>query len=548
MVSFSVSSDKKFICACVRRINERWKATTLVYDMDSQKSYPKPPRTLVHEDGSQRQEFSFVKACFSDDSKYVACFSNRVHVGVIIYDWRVERVVSIIRTKNVVSTVSFNPTNSTRLYVAGTCGMIQFWHFTSKSAYSASITGMTRTDVTYTAHTWIEPDAIVTGTSKGNLHLIVGCDAKAHHHAFGINAGYRSTHVTAPVNYIISKGNMILAASTEGCVCVSRYTKVEGRGGSISIKLEAFFTLQDVDIISGITWADRNLESTLFVVTATTSSRLFQLPQTDSLRPVTGHETTDPAVTASMSQCSMLRYRDGVNDQDDVEHADITGSPGTSPNKPSHDNRVSFNRSASSGAEMSTNEQRMTCRWPYLMCQRVLSCYHGGEVKALSTTPRCSLLASLSAKDMCVNLWDYNRVGDSCALIEDFSQKQSELPNSIDMHPSGFTLAAGSDDYVTEYAITDAKLEVLKRIPIKVAIMNINGEPVMNTSPVSIVKYSNGGHLLGVVTGRICQVFEVYRYNYHNEKNGKLASMCNSSLLLSIPHLPCICTAKQTIV
>jgi WD40 repeat protein len=524
-VAVNVSSDKKFICVCVRRASERWKATVLVYDMESQRTYPKAPRYLTHEDGGQHQEYAFTNAQFSEDSKYVACYGNRVHVGVIIYDWRVERIVSTIQTKNVVSTVSFNPTNSTRLCVGGACGMFQFWHFTSKSVYSAPITGFNRTDVTYTTHTWMEPDAVVTGTDRGTLHLVVGCEAKSFHHAFGINAGSRASGVIVPVNFIISKGSTIVAASADGCVCVSRYTRLEGRGGITSIKLEAFFTLQDMDTLTGITWADRNVESTSFAATSANCMNMFQLPLVDiySRGPtstgdgVPASPAEHSSVVANMSRCSLLKYRDGVRDvEDDV----IMEDPDAPRPASKLDNRVSFHRATSSGAERSVTSLRIRARWPFLMAQRVITCFHSDEIKSLCSNPRSSMFASLSTKDSTVRIWDYNRVNESNIISEDFSQRQNELPNFLDMHPSGLSLAAGSDDYVTEYAITDCKLEVLKRIPVKVAITSPNGEPVMNTSPVSIVKFSNGGHLLAVVTGRLAQIFEVYNYSYNTEKNG----------------------------
>lgn len=501
--------------------------------MDAQRSYPKPPRCLQYEDGGQQQEFSFSSAKFSEDSKYVACFSSRIHVGVIIYDWRVERIVSTIHTKNVIASVSFNPTNSTRLCVGGACGMFQFWHFTSKSVYSAPITGFNRSDVTYTAHTWMDPDAVVTGTDRGTLHLVVGCEAKSFFNAFGISAGYKSTHVAAPVSYIISKGNTIVAASSEGCVSVCKYSRQEGRGGSITIKLESFFTLQDMPNLTGITWADRNLDSMILTATSSTVAQVFQLPLMDvyhqQMRDAAALEGQDFAapsspssVTPGMNSCSMLKYRVGAQDEDDVGGG--TGGEGHQSGNAS-DARVSFRRATSSGAERSTQSMRLMARWPYLLCQRVLANFHSGDVKTLVTTPRASVISSLSSKDNCVMLWDYNRVNESNMIVEDFSQRLNEMPNSIDMHPSGFTMATGSEDYVVEYAVTDCKLEVLKRIPVKVAIESANGEPVMNTSPVSIVKFSNGGSLLAVVTGRIAQIFEVYNYSYHSEKNGMRAML-----------------------
>jgi hypothetical protein len=84
----------------------------------------------------------------------------------------------------------------------------------------------------------------------------------------------------------------------------------------------------------------------------------------------------------------------------------------------------------------------------------------------------------------------------------------------------GHFIFCGTEDYAVEYAITNSKLEMCRKIPTKVAVESTSGEPFVNTLPVSLVRYSNGGHLVAVVTGRLIQVFHLYNLEYLGERAG----------------------------
>jgi WD40 repeat protein len=73
-----------------------------------------------------------------------------------------------------------------------------------------------------------------------------------------------------------------------------------------------------------------------------------------------------------------------------------------------------------------------------------------------------------------------------------------------------------------------------------VAIKGPGGEAFVNTSPVSKVKYSQSGHLLAVITGRLGQVFNMYDLCYPSGdilggKNDPSNSHSNNSLLAGSP-------------
>ena len=51
-----------------------------------------------------------------------------------------------------------------------------------------------------------------------------------------------------------------------------------------------------------------------------------------------------------------------------------------------------------------------------------------------------------------------------------FAQNRGEMPLALDIHPSGFFVATGTEDFATEHAVTNSKLEALRRIPMKMAL------------------------------------------------------------------------------
>ena len=156
-----------------------------------------------------------------------------------------------------------------------------------------------------------------------------------------------------------------------------------------------------------------------------------------------------------------------------------------------------------------------------LPCKRVVMTYHCGKIHSLSLASRMTMFATASVDDETVRLWNYNDTSGPGLLIEGFADKSEELPGTIAVHPSGRFLAFGCDDSIREYAVTEGKYECMRRLPTKVAVTTPAGEPFMNTSSVNLVKYSNGGHLLAVVTGRLVQIFQLYVLDFSNSADDK---------------------------
>jgi WD40 repeat protein len=537
---------------------------------------------LQYEDSSS--DLYFLGTKFSHDSRYLACFTPRHYVGVIIFDWKINKIVSTIQVKSLISAVSFNPINNTRLCVTGACGLFQFWHFTSKSTYSAPINGLTnRTDLlSFNCHEWLETDVIIGGTDKGQLYLIIGCETKQSLHIFGLQT--ENTLVSSsPINGILVKDSLILAYSSEGYVALIRWMKSDGRHGNPAphLKLECYFVLKEMSYICGVTWCERRIDSMMIAVSGMDSTLVYQLPITTEPSSQNAANGTNLAGNILIFTPHLLKrneislneddnFLDHDEDEDEMgqqqqrQHG-VSPYPTTRFVTPPHSSRSTGPRQHGTGgagaggggvgvpalpralssdrhkyivrqsSDTSNATKRIRNRWPYLTATRLISSHHSGMITTLATNPRSSLLLSSSPKDLTVKIWDYNRVGGDGALVvsEDYSQRQNEFPNTIDMHPSGFFFVAGTDEHVVEYAITDSKYEVLRKIPIKTAILSPTGEPIMNSNPVSIVKYSTGGHLIAVATGRLIQIFEVYNLNYNTEKAGDPPP---SPFRLSTPH------------
>ena len=146
--------------------------------------------------------------------------------------------------------------------------------------------------------------------------------------------------------------------------------------------------------------------------------------------------------------------------------------------------------------------------------------FHHGAVRQLATSCRNALVVTCSQADSSVRLWDYSRVDSSERLTLSYAQNRTELPLAMDIHPSGFFVATGTDDFASEHAVTNNKLEPLRKIPVKMALERSTGEAVHNTAHVSLVRYSNGGHLLAVVTGKLAQIYRLNHLTYALEKAG----------------------------
>jgi len=109
ITSLILSEDRKYLASCIRCLSTKNRATVLVYDVESHRSFPKRPKILYHEvTESSYSEYHFTGGVFSLDSVLLACYSNQPSCGIIIFDWLRDKITHKIPTKATLTHVSFN--------------------------------------------------------------------------------------------------------------------------------------------------------------------------------------------------------------------------------------------------------------------------------------------------------------------------------------------------------------------------------------------------------------------------------------------------------
>lgn len=496
-----MSSDKKYVAICAKCRNSPSTALLLICDIEAQRQFPKRPKEIKYEEPyASHSEFHFTSARFSSDSKYLACFTNRTVIGVLIYDWAIGKLVQTIHVKSMLSEISFNPFNSTRICTTGASGLFQFWHYTPKHVLSAPVN--TQRSDTYTCHVWMENDCVIAGTDRGDISLVLGCEVMQHQHAFGSTADHSFIH--ASVARVIKKDNKVIAYSLDGFLAVLEMHRKEGKAGhgpTASLTLLHRCVLQDTPRIQGMSWVSKDTKSFQIAVASLSCVRTFDVMATEELLPP---ETTDPVT---------LPIDDAFDEENNVSPKTSFMKKNTPPKTPPPGTARILLRGQS-------DHYGIAKRWAVMPHLQTIMRYHSGSINAMAHSVRNSLMLTSSLKDESVRLWDCAKYAHSEVFVEDLSQRRNELPLSVDMHPSGLMAIFGCDDDIKEYAITDSKLELTRKIPMKVAIISNNGDPIINSSPVSLVKYSHGGHLIAGITGRIAHIFHAYNLSYDVDKTG----------------------------
>ena len=143
---------------------------------------------------------------------------------------------------------------------------------------------------------------------------------------------------------------------------------------------------------------------------------------------------------------------------------------------------------------------------------------HAGRIASLSVCSRRPLIASCSAdgNDSSVRIWNYHT--REVLVHEYFPGLQH--PSSVSIHPAGNELLVGFDDNVKIYHVLADSMKLASEVNIKqmmhVRKRNDHGaiedKLVMNPDSVSLVKYTPGGNLFAVVTGKFVQIFQTYGY------------------------------------
>ena len=100
--------------------------------------------------------------------------------------------------------------------------------------------------------------------------------------------------------------------------------------------------------------------------------------------------------------------------------------------------------------------------WVHLKPAQVFYTFHRGGVSHLSLSARTAQLATLSQEDAGVRVRGFNSAVGPDAVEESFGESEgergkAEAPLCMQLHPSGFFLAIGTEDLLLEYAVSDSR-------------------------------------------------------------------------------------------
>ena len=407
---------------------------------------------------------------FSHDSMYLACSTNIPSAGILIFEQYKGTVFQTVATDSTVVSLSFHPTDANKLLGTGEANLVKFWKFTSKSVHIAAVTGLKKGNTTYTAHGWITPYAentIVVGTNTGMVATIQNCEQRVQGaQAFSsLTAG----STTIGVSQIMVRGDHVIVSSTKNVIVLFelRRTVVQKYLGLTAVVVPLkYYQLTDMSRICGIQFCFK-----------------------DSI-------TAYSLMAVSEDSACLL---DMITDQD-------------------------LNSSVKTNAE--TEDEYPVIDWKEVKASKTLFSFHSGGIQSLSLATRSKLFVTSSFLDSTVRCWTYDDPTTyNCSwLIEPFHDRIDEIPFYVDAHPSGLQVAFACETEVREYAIADNSLDLIRKFQVRNSFQSVAGIPVVITQSVSMVKYSQGGHLMAVVTGKVAQVFHLHTYEDETNPSSKFIS------------------------
>ena len=440
----ALSPDLKFVAASVRILGSN--ATMLIHQIVKLNvSNFRAPKILQHS-GSN----SYDGITFSANSELIAAFTDIQSQGILIYD-RIKEV--LIRSVNIgthVSTVSFNPEDSSRICTTGE--QLQFWRYTAKAIHNAPIAGLQNRDCNYTCHVWLHDKRVVVGTDTGELVVVHQSTVQSIHQAFG-SAEYHNYELDGKVRSILCDENHVIAVSSTNCISIFGIIKFVAHTGTVcslntlsALQLKAKYRLHcSVTEIKGIQLnikLNQQLDSSVLVVTNTCVCSFLltgipvegQAEQSTSPLALRQNRPTSP-VTTKMN-----------NNNVDLDWIDLPG--------------------------------------------KIIYTFHGNKIDTLCLSSRSSSFVTSSIKDNTVRIWDSCKPFASPDVIEDYSEHSKDMPIKLDLHPSGWTLASVTkENIVTEYAITLSGLISIRQVMnAKIPFVSSDGVSYANTSTISILK------------------------------------------------------------
>jgi len=486
----SLSNDSTQLAACFKLKGRqphtaKLTAALYVYDLASQRTLlPSKPRhfsyTITYPDPKSLkaasvaaeidavEQHQFTSAAFSHDNVLLVCATNIPSSGCIIFDAIMGGILAQLTTTALVSQVVFNPKDANKLCTVGDDNMFQLWRLASnKTVHPSPIRGLSVTQK-YTSLVWLdgEEGRIVAGSCDGFLIIVQGTEQLQQHPtpAWG-NSGSSSS-----VASLLTRGDYIVAVSEFNFFSLLEVKRFSGSGAqaatAVLIPLSVF-KFSDISVITSMQWAVQMSVSSL--------------------------QYSFVAVVASTSALSLYDIKaDTMGSKAGLENGGVPGAV--------KGNNLLIKSQQQQGADIPTQ---------LITADRTMLNFHHGAVNNLAISRRTSTFATCSHADESVRVRNFSIPNGPSQVVSYFSEFKNQIPNFVDMHPTGMFVACACEDEAVEYMISDSSLGSVKRIPVKVPLTLPSGLPVVNTQPVSIVRYSNSGHLLAVVTGKFARVFNL---------------------------------------
>lgn len=396
-----------------------------------------------------------------DDSSLIACATSAISGGVLIFDRAREILVQRVEiVDSLVHQVTFNPLDSSRICTVGSNNLYQYWRFTTKSFFAAPINGLLSGDHTYSTHSWLPDNRLIAGTTSGFLSLVQGCD-QINQVQYVFGTPQQADRVVTGLSNMVVKDDIVLVTSEFNHFALFQVKPVAMTGGHVSANLILLNRL----MITGSEGVGLNIRAIQWQYPIGTSNYDLFI-------------ATDKCISS-------------INLKMDEHRRKLGGPP-------------SLKETLKAPIEFI--ETRM---------EKPIQSFHRGGIKSLSLAGRNSNLISLSLEEEAMAVWDINNTTGQAEFTESFVGRPDDMPYNIDIHPSGNFAAFACEDDVKECAITDIRFKVVRKIPTKLPFtFGPKDQPFVNQAHVSLVKYSHGGHLLAVITGKLGQIFSTYNYSY----------------------------------
>lgn len=466
---------------------DTYRAVLYLYDVKSQSTgIPSKPRVLeyVHvppspganttaADFLEEEQHKFVCAAFSNDNVLLACATNIISVGCLIFDTAKGEIMIHVPTTAAVSFVSFNPRDAQKLCTLGDKSMFHLWRLASKNVHPSPIHGLTKASQ-YTCQVWLDGQEarIIAGSTDGFLVIVQGTEQlQPPTYAFG--APGQSGAMPSKVASLLNRGDYVVAVSEYNYFAIFEIKRFSASGAhaatAVLIPL-GICKVSDVDAITGMQWAIKVSTSSL--------------------------QHSFVSVIASQSALCVLDLK-----------ADTLGS------KAGIDTGSAVGPSVNSGRATGGND--LLLQAPVVVrtfkSDRHMANFHHGPINSFALSKRNCTFVTASDEDESVRVRNFSHPNGPCQVTKYFSEFKNQISNFVDIHPTGLFLASACEDEAVEFMITENSIGAVRRIPVKMPLSLPNGQPFVNTQHVSLVRYSHSGNLLAVVTGKHVRIFDMLR-------------------------------------